>query len=134
MLEAVFLFCSDAAAGSDGKLNIHGIFNELYAPDFPARQDRLVLAGIIEWQRDVTGRVPFTIDLADPQGLSIFTIEGHTEVDARAQGQAPAKTHFVFPMEKVMFPAPGHYRIRVNVDGNEINGPSMHLMRASSSD
>ena len=131
MLDAVFLFCTNAAVGPDGKLDIHGIFNELYAADFPARQDRLVLAGVIEWQRTVTGRIPFTIDLADPQGLSIFTIEGHTDVDARTGAQAPAKTQFVFPMEKVMFPAPGRYRIRLTIDGSEIDGPSMHLLRSS---
>jgi hypothetical protein len=131
MLEAVFLFCANAAAGSDGKLDIHGIFNELYAPDFPARQDRIVLAGIIEWPRDVQGRIPFTIDLVDPQGLSIFTIEGHTDVGVRTAAQAPAKTQVVFPMENVMFPAPGRYRIRVNIDGTEISGPSMHLLRSN---
>ncbi len=48
-MEAVFLFCADAGTGPDGKLSIHGIFNELNAPDFPALQDRIVLVGIVEW-------------------------------------------------------------------------------------
>ncbi len=43
-MEAVFLFCADAQAGPDGKLDIHGVFNELYAPDFPARISLLCLA------------------------------------------------------------------------------------------
>ena len=47
-MEAVFLFCADAQAGPDGKLDIHGVFNELHAPAFPARQDQMVLVGIVE--------------------------------------------------------------------------------------
>ncbi len=130
MMEAVFLFCTDAAAGSDGKLSIRGIFNELRAPDFPARQDEMVLVGIVEWQRDLAGRIPFTVDLTDPDGMSIFSIEGHTDVEARPASRAPAKTHLILPLKNVMFPVPGHYRVRININGTELSGPSMHLLRS----
>ena len=130
MMEAVFLFCTDADEGPDGKLSIHGIFNELRAPDFPARQDRIVLAGIVEWPRALEGRIPFTVNLNDPEGMAIFSIEGHTDVAARPSTQAPAKTPFLLPMEKVMFPVPGHYRARIDIDGADLAGPSMHLMRS----
>ncbi len=129
-MDAVFLFCTDAGAGADGKLSIHGIFNELHAPDFPALQDRIVLVGIVEWPRDVQGRIPFTVDLTDPEGMSIFLIEGHTDVEARPPSQAPAKTQLILPLENVMFPAPGHYRVRINFNGTELAGPSMHLLRS----
>ncbi len=129
-MEAVFLFCTDAGTGPDGKLSIHGIFNELLAPDFPARQDNMVLVGIVEWQRDMEGRIPFTVDLTDPEGMSIFLIEGHTDVEARPLSKAPAKTQLILPMKNVMFPAPGHYRVRISINGTELAGPSMHLMRS----
>ena len=129
-MEAVFLFCADAKAGPDGKLDIHGVFNELYAPDFPARQDEMVLVGIVEWQRDRQGRIPFSVDLIDSDGMAIFSIEGHTDVDARPPAKAPAKTHFILPLKNVMFPAPGHYRVRINIDSSELAGPSMHLIRS----
>jgi len=130
MMEAVFLFCTDAGAGPDGKLSIHGIFNELLAPDFPARQDKMVLVGIIEWQRDLEGQIPFTVNLNDPDGLSIFSIEGHTDVETRPALKAPAKTQLILPLKKVMFPVPGHYRVQININGTELAGPSMHLMRS----
>ena len=129
-MEAVFLFCTDAGAGPDGKLSIHGIFNELHAPDFPARQDRMVLVGIVEWQRNLQGRIPFTVDLTDSEGMAIFSIEGHTDVEARPPSKAPAKTQLILPLKNVMFPAPGHYRVRININGTELAGPSMHLMRS----
>ncbi len=129
-MEAVFLFCADAKAGPDGKLDIHGVFNELYAPEFPARQDSMVLVGVVEWQRDLAGRIPFTVDLVDADGMAIFSIEGHTDVDARPPTKAPAKSHFILPLKNVMFPAPGHYRVRININSSELAGPSMHLMRS----
>jgi len=129
-MEAVFLFCENAGVGPDGKLSIHGIFNELRAPDFPALQDRIVLVGIVEWQRDLAGRIPFAVDLNDPEGVSIFSIEGHTDVEARAPTMAPAKTHLILPLKNVMFPVPGHYQTRININGSELSGPSMHLLRS----
>ena len=131
MMETVFLFCTDASAGPDGKLNIHGVFNDLRAPDFPARQDQMVLAGIVEWDRHEQGRIPFRIDLTDPEGMSIFTIEGHTDVEPQPQSKAPAKTQFVLPLKNVMFPVPGRYQIRMDFNGKEMAGPSMHLLRSS---
>jgi hypothetical protein len=130
-MEPVFLFCTDAGTGPDGKLDIHGVFNELLAPDFPARQDRMVLVGVVEWQADTEGRVPFKMNLNDPQGISIFTIEGHTEVQSRAAGMAPAKTQFVLPMTNVMFPAPGRYHMKIDINGEDIPGPSMYLARSA---
>jgi hypothetical protein len=130
MMEAVFLFCADAGAGPDGRLSLHGIFNELNAPDFPALQDRMVLVGIVEWQRDLEGRIPFAVDLNDPDGVSIFSVEGHTDVEARPESRAPAKTQLILPLKNVMFPVPGHYRVRININGTELSGPSMHLLRS----
>ena len=129
-MEAVFLFCNDANTGPDGKLNIHGVFNELHAPDFPARQERMTLVGIIEWQRDLAGRIPFVVDLAGPDGMAIFSVEGHTDVDARPPTRPPAKTHLILPLKNVTFPGAGRYRVRINIDGTELPGPSMHLLRS----
>ena len=129
-MDAVFLFCKEASAGPDGKLDIYGVFNELYAPDFPARQEHMVLVGIVEWPRERQGRIPFSIEFRDPEQLSIYSIEGHTEVDARPRSRAPAKSQFILPLKNVTFPAPGHYRITIDIDGAELSGPSMHLMRS----
>ena len=129
-MEAVFLFCADATARADGKLDIHGVFNELYAADFPARQEHMILVGIVEWQRELQGRIPFAVDLVDAEGMAIFSIEGHTDVDARPASRAPAKSHFILPLKNVMFPVPGCYRVRIRINDSELAGPPMHLMRS----
>lgn len=126
------VFCEHAATGPDGKLNIEGIYNELYAADFPAMQDTLELAGMLEWRRDTEGVQPFTIHLLDPGDKPMFTIKGQTEVDARIEGRAPAKTHLIFPLENLVFVKPGRYRVVMKFNDGELAGPSLHLLRSSS--
>jgi len=66
------LFCEDAVTRPDGKLDINGVFNELYASGFPARQERVIIAGIIEWERNINGKQPFVINLRDPEQNHLF--------------------------------------------------------------
>ena len=58
-MKLTLFYCDKALNRPDGKLNIEGVFNELYAPGFPARQDHVVLAGTIEWDRADEGQQPF---------------------------------------------------------------------------
>jgi len=51
-------------------------------------------------------------------------------VEARPHSKSPAKTHLILPLKNVMFPAPGHYRVRININGIDLAGPSMHLLRS----
>lgn len=128
--DSMLCFCEDAATGDDGKLNIQAIYNELYAPGFPAKQDRVVLAGIFEWNRTVDGAQPFKVRIIDPQGKTIFTIEGQTEVDERSEGRAPAKTHLVFPLENLVFMSAGQYQVMVELKDQEIKGPSLYVLKS----
>lgn len=111
------LVCDDARVRPDGKLDVTGVFNELYAPGFPAVQDRLVAVFVLEWERDVSGRRSFRADLVDDDGEKTLTIEGHTDVEARPEGRAPARTRIVMPLERVIFPHAGGYRFLLEVDG-----------------
>ena len=131
-MNIVLFFCEDANTGSDGKLNVHGIYNELYAQGFPARQEHVILAGIVEWDREVQGKQSFTIDLLDPDEKSIFTIEGHSEIDSRSETRPPARTHFIFPMENLVFPVAGQYQIRIDILEKQVLGPSLYVMNSSS--
>ena len=124
MLQA--FFCDDAAS-EGGKLHIQGVFDELVAEGFPARHDRLVLCALLYWTHGEAGRKPFIVDLLDPAGQSIFTVEGHTDVVARPPDRAPARTHLVMPLERVVFPEAGRYRTRFMIDGEEMYGPDLYL-------
>ncbi|MBT8137128.1 MAG: hypothetical protein KJO54_08970 [Gammaproteobacteria bacterium] len=129
MLQA--FFCDDAA-DQDGKLHILGVYNELLAEGFPARQERLLLCGVIEWRETDSGRQDFTVDLLDPDGHSVYTVEGHTEVNAVSRGRPPARSHLLLPLKNVVFPSAGRYRTRFCIGGSDCFGPDIYLTDASS--
>lgn len=127
---ALALVCDDARTNEEGKLDVHGVFNDLYAPGFPAKQDRMVLVVVVEWDQVDHGRFSFKVDLLDPEGRPTLTVDGHTDVDERPPDRPPARTRLVMPLEDVVFPVPGPYRFRLRVKGRTMKGPAVHLVRA----
>jgi hypothetical protein len=126
------MVCDRAVTTKDGKLDVHGVFNDLFAPGFPARQERMVLVLGIEWDRSDEGRMLFKVDLLDPTGRPMLTLDGHTDVDKRRHDQPPARTRLVMPLVDTVFLAPGAYRFTVRVKGQELKGPPLHLFAAES--
>jgi hypothetical protein len=124
------LLCEDASSSPSGRLDIHGVLNDLSAPGFPARQDRMVLVLVLEWKPEDHGRFALRVDLLAPDGKPSVTVNGHTDVDARAPGRPPARTQLIMPLEAVVFPTPGAYRFRVRVKGHDMEGPTLHLLTA----
>ena len=75
--------CDHAAATPQGKLDVHGVFHDLYAGGFPARQDRMFLVLVLEWDSADSGRYAFRVDVAGPDGKPALTVEGQSEVTPR---------------------------------------------------
>lgn len=125
------VLCDDAHVSPEGKLDIRGIFNELSAPGFPAKQDQMILVVSIEWGRADQGRYQFRVDLISPEEKPVLTVEGHTDVDLRGSDRPPAQTRLIMPLSDVIFPVPGLYRFSMRVKGKEVGGPSLHLSSAA---
>ncbi|HET9949432.1 MAG TPA: hypothetical protein VFQ22_10965 [Longimicrobiales bacterium] len=123
--------CEDASARPDGRLDVHGVYHDLAAPGFPARQDRLVLVLVLEWDRGDHGRFRFKADLEDEDGEPSLTVEGETEVRSSAPGRPPARSQLVMPLEDVVFPHAGLYRFRVRAKGRTMEGPSLLLLETT---
>ncbi len=130
LLQHAFL-CDHAAMSPEGKLDVHGAFNDLYAPGFPAKQDHMVLVLQIEWAHADHGRYQFRVDLVDPGGKPVLSVDGHTDVDARPVDRPPPRTRLIMPLEEVVFPVPGRYRIEVRLKGRTFDGPSLHLVSSA---
>ncbi len=120
--------CDHASTTPDGKLDVHGIFHDLYAPGFPARQDRMTLVLAIEWDQDDHGRHSFRVNVRGPGGRPTITVEGQSEVTARPAGRPPPRTQLVMPLEDVVFPVPGCYDFEIKVKGHVLKGPVLHLV------
>lgn len=124
------LMCDDARIDPEGKLDIHGVFNDLYAPGFPAKHT-MTLVVVIEWAHTDEGRFTFRIELEDPDRNPTLTVEGHTDVDARDPSRSPPRTRLLLPLQDVVFPKAGPYRFHVTVKGEKLGGPFLYLMEQS---
>lgn len=123
------LVCDEAGSDQLGRLDVRGVFNDLYAPGFPA-QHTMTLVVAIEWAHTDEGRFSFRVDLEDPDAQPALTVEGHTDVEPRPAGEPPPRTRLVMPLDDVVFPKPGRYQFRIRIKGTDYDGPSLHLMAA----
>jgi hypothetical protein len=122
------VICEDATARPDGRVDMHGVFHQLYAPGFPAAQDRMVLAAALEWNEGELGRRAFRIDLLDPAQTPVLTISGHTDVGPSAGGDAPPQTRLVMPLENVIFPTAGTYVFHLFQDEADVPVAPLHVI------
>jgi hypothetical protein len=124
------LVCDDAGTSAEGKLDIHGVFNDLYAPGFPAQQDRMVLVLAVEWGHADQGRYQFRVDLVGPQDQPVLTVDGYTDVDPRPLDRPPPRTRLILPLEGVVFEEPGRYAFRIRLKGTDHPGPALYLIQS----
>jgi hypothetical protein len=121
--------CEDAESRTDGRIDAHGIFHQLYAPAFPARQDQMVLMVNVEWSERETGRNEFRIDLLDPSGSPAITISGHTDVGEAAEYDAPPQSRIIIPLEDVVFPVEGKYEFELHARGERVGVAPLYLVK-----
>ncbi|HEU0053040.1 MAG TPA: hypothetical protein VFQ39_07675 [Longimicrobium sp.] len=123
------ILCEGAQGRDDGRVDFHGVFHQLYAPGFPARQDELTLALAIEWEPHETGRIAFAIDMLDPQRSPALSITGHTDVGERQALQGPPQTRLLMPLEGVVFPTEGTYVFELAINDERTRLTPLHLIR-----
>lgn len=121
----IAIICDEANERPDGRFDVVGIYNELSAPGFPAVQSHMTVVFVMEWTGDETGPQDFRADLVDEKGRRVLSIEGRTEVAARANGQSPARTRLIMPLEQVVFPIAGRYHFEVVAAGDVHRGCSI---------
>ena len=125
------LLCEEARIRPDGKMDVQGVFHDLAAPGFPAKQERMVLVTTIEWDRNDEGRNKFRVDLVTPDGRTGLTVDGHTDVERQAPDRPPPRTRLILPLEGVIFPKPGTYAFQIRVKGKKLRGPSLFLIQSA---
>ncbi|NNF29172.1 MAG: hypothetical protein HKO77_06920 [Gemmatimonadetes bacterium] len=126
--------CDHAGADAGGKLDLQGVFHDLYAPGFPAQQGRMMLVLVLEWDRGDNGRFDFQIDVRDPAGNLTLSVDGYSEVSARPADRPPPRTRLMMPLQDVVFPVPGPYEFDLKVKGRVLSGPTLYLTEMDESD
>lgn len=119
--------CEHAEMRPDGRLDVRGVFHDLYAPGFPAKQDHMTLVLVVEWDRGDEGSYQFRASLEDPDGKEMGRVEIDTEVRPVHPTLPPPRTKLVTPLQEVVFVRPGTHRFRVRIKGHEMAGPEVTL-------
>jgi hypothetical protein len=109
------VIAEDAQLRHDGRMDVHGIFHELYARGFPARQDKLTLVITIEWSASERGAIDFSVNLLDPQRSPVLTINAQTQVEDEYAVHRPARTQMAIPIDGLVFPVAGTYEFALTV-------------------
>lgn len=122
------ILCEDATTRQDGRVDVHGVFHQLYAPGFPARQDQLMLAVNIEWEEHERGRINFAIEMLDPARSPALSITGHTDVSSIPAVQGPPMTRLLMPLQGVVFPAEGTYAFELIMGEERTPLTPLHLI------
>lgn len=109
------VIAEDAQLRSDGRMDVHGVFHELYARGFPARQDRLTLVTTLEWDSSERGAIDFAVNLLDPDRAPVLTINAQTQVEDQYALNRPARTQMAIPIDDLVFPRAGSYEFELTV-------------------
>ena len=109
------VIAEDAQLRNDGRMDVHGIFHELYARGFPAQQERLTLVTTIEWDASERGAIDFAVNLLDPDRAPVLTINAQTQVEDQYAVHRPARTQMAIPIDQLVFPRAGAYEFELTV-------------------
>jgi len=111
------LLADYANVSREGKLNIMGVFDNIYATSVPVSHGQLQLVLTVEGSSAESGKDhPLEIELISPGGDSVFKVSGTIHF-AKAPHEAPIKANSTIQMNNLVFRQFGRYRFVISVDG-----------------
>ena len=108
---------ADYASISEGsKLNILGIFTQIFSEKEPIINPQMQLVVQFEFEPSEASKKDFKVVLQDDDAREIFSLSGEMEVP-RARGPEPAIVNQVLKFNNVTFPKFGGYEFQVLIGG-----------------
>ena len=106
-----------ANVAEGGKLNVMGIFTQIFAPTFPAMHPSMFLVIKLGPDFPEYGQErQLTITLVDDDGvLEIAKVTGDIQVPMPVGGQKP-EINLTINLQALVFPKPGTYQFTVLID------------------
>ncbi|UCC73762.1 MAG: hypothetical protein JSV86_04155 [Gemmatimonadota bacterium] len=119
-----------ANVSQEGKLNILGVFDTIWAREFPFRHAAMVF--VLRVRADFTDRGvhQMQVRLMDADGAQLFKAEGPLKVPGGAPGR-PSKPHVIMGLSGITFPKPGDYSFEVLVDDRHMRSVPLYVMGAA---
>jgi len=116
-MELLTILVADYAnVAQGGKINVMGIFRNIYAVNFPAVHPSMALiiklgAELGEYGDDRK----LIVKLLDADGKELMNFENIIEVPQPEGGQRP-EINAIFALNGIVFPTPGRYQFSVLID------------------
>jgi hypothetical protein len=127
MKQLLILAADYANITGDGKLNVLGIFNDIYSYNFPARHSAMHLVAKLGAELGEYGQTRnFTVKLLDEDGNQIMDISGQFQVPKGERGRKP-EVNIILELKDVVFPKPGLYQFVILVDKDHKGELSLYV-------
>lgn len=128
-MEVDLAVIADAAnVSQEGKLNILGVFDTIWAREFPFRHGAMVFVVRVTASFSEEGSHQMEVRLNDADGVQLFKAEGPLQVTGGAPGR-PVRPHLIMGLSGITFRAPGDYSFEVMVDGRHLRSVPLYLVQ-----
>lgn len=125
-MEVKYSFVCDCAnIDTQGKLNVLGIFNNIYMREFPGVYGNFMYVAALEFSRSETGDHNFRLCFIDYDGNDVLPPQdGRIEVN-----NAKSIANIIIKIGNVQFPKEGIYRIDLALDGRLATSVLINLIK-----
>jgi len=108
---------ADFASASEGsKINILGIFTDIYANSVPVTHPQMYLVFVLEFDSSEAGDKNIKIDLVDEDGRDMLSVNGEMHIERSPAGH-PTRMNQIVNLTGMIFPTYGAYEFRIVIDG-----------------
>lgn len=112
----VFVLC-DAATEAQGKLNVLGAFDHIWARQAPAVHPQCTVALRLRYKRIESGAHRIRLNFVDADGRSILPpLDANTQVQIRDPDDSSV-AHLILNMQQLKFEKFGRFSIDLAIDG-----------------
>lgn len=127
MRPLLFLTADYANITGDGKLNVMGIFNDIFSYSFPARHSSMHIVGKLGAELGEYGQKrDFKIVLLDEDANQIMDISGQFEIPKGERGRKP-EVNLILELKDVVFPKPGIFQFVLLVEKDHKSELSLYV-------
>ncbi len=128
-MEVQILSLCDAATISGGKINILGIFDQIFAPAEPVAAPPCAVVIRMTFEKIEQGNKALRLAFIDAEGVQIMP-----NLDASVQVQVPeqapyATVQVVLAIPQLVLPRFGEYAVALAVNDREEQRTPLHLLR-----
>lgn len=112
----LFLAADYANITGDGKLNVMGVFDEIFSYSFPARHSSMHLVGKLGAELGEYGQKrDFKIVLLDEDANQVMDVSGQFDIPTGGRGRKP-EVNLILELKDIIFPKPGRYQFVLLVE------------------